>query len=129
MQLFYHSSHLLCARVPFFSDHSALGEFYAELDGEYDSIAERVIGSIDPNMLHLPTISAGVSAKLQGLPSVEAKENSQFFEVALSLETELRSDIDELIKSGVSEGTRQLLGDISDSSEKRCYKIKQRLKK
>lgn len=129
MQLFNHSAHHLVARAPFAADHELFGSFYSELDGEYDSVAERAIGKLGPEAANLGQIVAGVAAKLHGVPSTELKENSQFFEISLRLEKELCDLISSVIKAGVSEGTRQRLGDICDRSEVRQYKIQQRIKK
>lgn len=44
MKLSLHNSHHIAARVAYFSDHEALGEFYAQVDGDYDDVVERCIG-------------------------------------------------------------------------------------
>jgi len=136
MQLFNHSAHNLCGRVPFFADHEAFGSFYPEHETAYDSVAERLIGKVGPQGLNLAQLIQQVSAKCAGLPSTEVTENSKFFEVSLKLELEMCSIIESYIKQGViapgvpmSEGTRQMLGDLADKSEIRQYKIKQRIKK
>ena len=128
MQLFYHNAHHLVARMPFFSDHEALKEFYEHLDGDYDDVAERLIGLTGSENLNLQLIILGVQDKLQQIPP-SFKENSMYFEMGLKLEQELYGKVDFVIKSGITEGTKQLLGEILNQSEMRVYKIKQRIKK
>jgi leucyl aminopeptidase len=54
--------------------------------------------------------------------------NEQFFEQQLAHEQQLCDMINKLCAvKDVSEGTKQLLGDIANFSESRQYKIKQRL--
>jgi DNA-binding ferritin-like protein len=136
MQLFNHSAHNLCARVPFFADHDAFAGFYSEAESAYDSVVERLIGKVGPQSLNLAQIIQSVAQKCQGLPSTEVTENAKFFEISLKLELEMCSIIEGYIKQGmiapgvvITEGTRQMLGDLCDKSEVRQYKIKQRIKK
>ena len=37
MQIFAHTAHNLCARVPFFQDHEFFSDTYTALEGDYDS--------------------------------------------------------------------------------------------
>ena len=125
MNLFYHHAHNVVSRVPFFADHEALGSFYTEADKDYDDVIERMIGK--DMQAPLVQIMSGVQPKLSLMPQ-EGAENKQYFVVAMQLEKDLRSLIDQEIAKGVSEGTRQLLGNIADKSEMRTYKLKQRVK-
>lgn len=129
MQLFAHSAHNLCARVPFFQDHDFFGSAYSAHESEYDNVAERQIGLFGEMDLALGPLASAVAAKLQPCPSIGVKENSVFFQYQLQLEMELCKLIAQMIAAGLSEGTRQMLGNIYDASEVRQYKIKQRLKK
>ena len=68
--------------------------------------------------------------RLQAMKINAAVSNEQFFEQQLAHEQQLGDMVDKLCKAkDVSEGTKQLLGNIADMSEVRCYKIKQRLSK
>jgi DNA-binding ferritin-like protein len=126
-QLFYHQAHNVCGRVPFFADHEALGEFYGEVESQYDRLAERIVGTF--SSLPLKLIVGEVNQKLQALPELEALENKKMFELALSMESELQQLGEAICKSpGIAEGTRQLVGDLLDSGLSRMYKIKQRIK-
>lgn len=125
MNLFYHQAHNTAARVPFFADHEAFGSFYAEMDSDYDSVAERMIGKgMD---FTLEEVMMPVMEKMSNLPP-SMGDNKAMFAYGLQLEEQLLRIIDEYIAKGVSEGTRQMLGDIADRTEIRIYKIKQRIK-
>jgi hypothetical protein len=136
MQLFNHSAHNLCGRVPFFADHEAFAAMYVEHESAYDSVVERLIGKVGPQSLNLSQIVQGVATKCASLPSVEVTENAKFFEIALKLEEEMCAIIDGYVKSqsiapGVplSGGTQNLLQGLQDLSEIRQYKIKRRIQK
>lgn len=102
---------------------------YEEVEGEYDSVAERMIGLGDSSQLNLHAITDAVSQKCKQYP-IDAKENAALFQAALQLEKELQQQIEMMVKAGgVSQGVVQLLGDIAQRSEIRTYKIKQRIKK
>jgi len=129
MNLFAHSAHNLVGRVPFHQDHEFFGEIYPIFNSDYDDVAERIIGLFGESSLNINDILSKVLAKVQTLPSIGVKENSLYYQVQLKLEQELCSLIAQIIASGASEGTKQLLGDICNASESRQYKIKQRIKK
>lgn len=126
MQLYSHSAHHLLARAPFLADHDFFGSVYEEMQSEYDGIAERIVGVVGEAPLDLAPIVLGAANKCASLPSINVKENSTFFKAQLELEHELCKLINAVIQAGVSEGTRQLLGDVCNRSEMRQYKIKRR---
>lgn len=129
MQMFAQSAHHLVGRVAFFSDHEFFGDAYEAHAKDYDDVAERIVGLQGEMPLELNSIIQGVVVKLQGCPSIGVKENSMYFMHQLKYEQELCAMIGNIIKMGVSQGTAQLIGDIANASEKRIYRIKQRLKK
>lgn len=129
MQLFYHSCHNLTKGPLFFADHEAFGGFYSSLEKDYDDVVERAI----------PTEGEGVADPVKQIQEVykilkeknltPVKENKDMFLKGLECEKHLCKLIDIKCKSGkISEGTRQLIGDIANASEVRQYKISQRLK-
>ncbi len=128
MNLFAHSAHNLVARMPFHQDHEFFGEVYAAVDTDYDGVAERIIGVYGESAMNLAEIIQAVSVKVAQLPSIGVKENKLFYNVQLQLEQELCKLCQAAIASGVSEGTKQMLGDVCNFSEIRQYKIKQRIK-
>lgn len=129
MQLFSQSSHHLCSRVSFHQDHEFFGEVYKELDSEFDSCVERLIGTEGELSLELNNLMSQVMLKLKAAPSVGVQSNAMFYSFLLNMEQELCKLIEQYIQRGVSSGTEQLIGDICNRSEIRQYKIKQRLKK
>lgn len=129
MQLFAHSAHNLVSRTPFHQDHEFFGEVYSAMEGDYDDVIERIIGLYGEDSLELKSLLVEVHNKLQDAPSVGVKENSVFYVYLLDKEKYLCSEISNYLKSPVSPGVEQLLGDICNKSEMRQYKIKQRLKK
>lgn len=127
LQLYTHMAHNYVSKVIFFSDHSALGDFYGEHESDYDSVVERMIGLTAPEMVNIPNITSQATQKMATLP-VSLKENGKWFETILALEQQLCQIIQmEIAKA--SEGTKQLIGDIANKSEMRQYKLKQRLRK
>jgi len=129
MQLFTHGAHNLCSKVLFFQDHDFFGSVYTVLEGDYDSVLERMIGLHGEESLDYPNLLNAIATKLKPLPSVGVKENSEFFKALLTLEVELCSLIKQTIAKGTTPGTEQLIGEIANQSEMRQYKIKQRIKK
>jgi len=129
MNLAAHNMHNLAARVPFFADHEKLAEFYEKYDDDFDGTVERYIGLNGSESLNLNEIHMLACQKLQTIPA-QFKENGDMFRTLLILEQELCKIIEEyLISMKVSEGTRQMLGEICNQSEVRQYLIKQRVKK
>jgi DNA-binding ferritin-like protein len=129
MQLFTHHAHNLVSRAVFFQDHDFFGEVYPQLESDYDSVIERVIGLQGEGQLALQQLLQAVVAKIASAPSVGVKENKVFFEYLLQQEQELCKLIEEICKMpGVSQGTIQTIATIGEKSEIRQYKIKQRVK-
>lgn len=125
MQMYSQAAHHLCSKALFFQDHDALGDFYEALQGEYDRAAEKYVslyGSYD-----MKALFNQANAKLQAAPS-EVKENKDYFTTLLSMEKELGSMVDMLVRQGgYSEGAKNLLSDIGTVSESRQYLIKRRV--
>jgi DNA-binding ferritin-like protein len=126
-QLFLHQAHLLVKGAVFLQDHEFLGSMYSELEGEFDSVSERLIGLGGQDQLNLQSVMAKVVEKLKSCPSTGTKENKDFFKYQLEFEKSICAQVETLCKSGVSQGTIQLLGDIANRSEMRQYKLKQRV--
>jgi DNA-binding ferritin-like protein len=122
-QLFAHNAHNLISGPSFFADHDFLGELYPVYESGYDSVVERMIGSqMSPNLL---AIQIAAIERLKVKPS-EVKSPEVFKEI-LKIEIELRKLID-MAQPGLSEGTKQMLGNLADDSEVRQYKLMQRIK-
>jgi DNA-binding ferritin-like protein len=126
MRDYVHSCHHDVAKILFFQDHSALGDFYEELEDELDRSGEKYVslyGAYD-----IKSLFKYMSAKISSLPSGEPSENKAFFIAILGLEKELGQMVDILVRQGgYSEGCKNLIADIGSKSESRQYKIKRRL--
>lgn len=122
MQFYAHNAHNLVSGNSFFSDHSFLGDLYDTYSSIYDDVIERMIGlgvKIDA-----PTL---VKIQVEAVNKLSKADNN-IFTTLLSLESEACQMIQSYISvNELSEGTRQMLGDICDKSEIRQYKIKQRV--
>jgi len=102
IRIYSQNAHHLVKGTPFHSDHNFFGDVYNEVGGDFDDVAERIIGLYGEEHLNLQNMLQAV-VKLKNL-------------------------IKQIIASGVSPGVEQLIGDIANKSEMRCYKIKQRMK-
>ncbi len=130
LQLYAHQAHNLCARIVFQQDHDMFAEVYAKAESDYDSITERAIGLAgEESVCSLQELLQGCFSKLSSVQDKGIKENSAYYQVILSMIKEINSKIEPLCKSGLSQGTVQMLGDIADKNEVLMYKIGQRLKK
>ncbi len=118
MQLYAHIAHNVLGGKTFFQDHEFLAEIYQAYEGHYDAVVERLIGL--GKKIDLVKVHTEVCKSLE-----EPKSYDECFKYLLEAEQELCQMIES--EKGLSEGTRQLLGDIASLSEVRQYKLKQRL--
>ena len=128
MYLYSHNAHHLVKGSLFFGDHGFFGDVYDDLQDDYDSVAERIIGLYGEEAVALQPLLLSVSEKLKDAPSVGVPENKVFFEYQYKLDERLKDLIKQIIAAGVSPGVEQLIGEIANKAEMRCYKVKQRLK-
>lgn len=128
MQFYTHSCHNLVKGTPFHSDHSFFGDVYSDLEGDYDSVAERIIGLYGEESLELQSVLNGAMSKITDAPSINVPDNKVYYQYLYKLDERLKALIKQIIATGISPGTEQLIGNIADKCEMRCYKVKQRLK-
>jgi len=129
MNIIAHYFHNTCSRVVFFQDHEIFGSFYEEYDKDFDDVSERFIGFFSSNDYNLKMIMSQINEHLD-VALGNYKDNAGMFHSILVMEEYLNSLIKIVCSSSeCTEGTKQLLGDISNKSEKRIYKIKQRMVK
>lgn len=121
MNLFAHNSHNLSRGPLFLQDHAFLSDLYEAYDGHYDSVVERIIGLGQP--CNLKQIAVLAASHLE-----EVGDNKAALSHLYKMENELCSHIEELAKSGVSQGTLNLLADLADKSEQRQYLLSRRIK-
>lgn len=131
LNLYAHSCHNLCGRVPFFQDHEFFNEIYTNADSAYDDVIERMIGLYGEESV--PTLVEQIEAIHQivsQLPEKGVKENAVYFQVILEKQKMICSKVEELCtQGGLPQGAIQMLGNIADKSEQIQYKIKQRIRK
>lgn len=122
-----HNCHNLVSRISFFADHEFLGESYEMSLKHYDDIVERMIGlGLSINLLD---VQQKAVQKLAAIP-IKYKDNAECFAAVLAINKMLCKNIDYLCShTGLSEGTKQLLGGIADQIEVENYKLQQRIKK
>ena len=126
---YYHTAHFQVKNIPFYSDHLLFERLYNEAGAGIDGLGERIIGSgMSLESLNLPVIYKKMFEKVKGLPFA-CKENTQFFETAMSLETCLVEMCEAYDKSPASVGCKNMVAGLADASESRIYLIKQRLNK
>jgi DNA-binding ferritin-like protein len=128
MQLFTHSCHHLVKGTPFHSDHEFFAEVYSDLENDYDSVAERIIGLYGEESLELNTVLNGAMSKLMDVPSINVPDNKVYYNHLYKMDEKLKNLIKQIIAAGVTPGTEQLIGEIANKTEIRCYKVKQRMK-
>lgn len=128
MQIYSQSAHHLVKSTPFHSDHAFFGDVYESVAGDFDDVAERIVGLYGEEHLHLPAMLQSIANKLADAPCCGVEDNKVFYDYQYKLEERLKNLIKQIIASGVSAGVEQLIGEIANKSEMRCYKIKQRMK-
>jgi DNA-binding ferritin-like protein len=120
MQFLYHNFHHLVSGASFFSDHKFFGSSYSDIESNYDSVVENIIGfgsTIDLNTLQYDAVKK----------MVDLSSGEDFFGSALIAENELQSLIEDISKEQLYQGTTNLIGAIAEISKSRIYKIKQRI--
>lgn len=127
-QLYAHHAHNNVKGPTFHQDHDFFGELYPAYEAGYDGCVERYIGLCGQPF---DGIKVGHDALdlLSDLPRDAGEGNSHFYNSVLHIEKALCKYIEGCIKSGLTEGSRQMLGTLADESEVRQYKIKSRLGK
>lgn len=129
MELYYQMAHNVVKGALFISDHGLLGEFYTQLGGNYDAVAERAVNIEGDAAVDILPQLKDIFQHLKVKPGINVKENKEYFIAGLECEKMLCQMIDQVCKDpSTSEGTRQLIGDIADQSEIRQYKINRRIK-
>jgi DNA-binding ferritin-like protein len=126
MQLFAHIGHNRVAGCCFFEDHAYLGSLYETYEGVYDDLVERMIGlGESPDLWK---ISKAADEQLQGARA--GTSSMDYLEKLLECEKEACEQIEDLAEEdGCTQATVNMLVQFADDSEKRQYKIQQRLSK
>lgn len=123
MQLYAHNMHNLIKGPTFFQDHEFLGELYPTYEKIYDQVIERIIGLNGLTSTELCHIQGEAYKALDHLN--KSIVSADIFKVLLECESAVRL-ICKQTNAASSLGTQNLLAQISDDSEMRSYKLKQR---
>ena len=127
MNTIYHNFHNTVSGPCFIADHELLGGFYEEVDDDYDDVIERSVGLGLDGVADIQSQMQQVASKITQLPKDLKSED--MFVIASHLEDQLSQIIKHICYSeGVSPGVEQLIGEIDNKSDKRKYKIRQRIK-
>lgn len=128
LQLFSHNAHNLVQGEDFLQFHALLGELYPAYEADYDDVIERIIGLYGTESVDLLSIQVNAVQKLQEYP-INPSDAIGMFKVIEHCEKEIQDYVGKLCKNpSVTEGTKQLIGDIANKSEMRSYKLKQIMK-
>lgn len=127
---YLHTAHVSVKGSVFYADHELLSRLYSAADAEVDGLMEKMVGiGMGLQSIHLPSVLKKVYEKVSKLP-YDAQTNDIYFQAAYSLEETLKQVCEAMDKDpNTSVGVRNMIGDLADKSEGRCYLIKQRLGK
>lgn len=124
LQLYSHGAHNVTTGRTFFEDHEFFGGLYPTYEGIYDGVIERIIGlggKVDIGEVTNMAVTQFQSAW-------GAEDASAMLSTIQTGEKKLRDLIEQAAKAeGFSQGTINMLADMSDKSEMRSYQIGQRI--
>lgn len=120
-QIVAHDAHNNVSGPSFFADHDFLGELYGTYEDAYDSLVERYIGLTGQPV-------NGVSLAKEALELAPDSNVEAIWDILSMFErTVCKVCYAFCEKEGVSEGTKQLVGELCNQAEMRQYKLKQRM--
>jgi DNA-binding ferritin-like protein len=120
-----HSFHNLVKGVSFVGDHKLFGQIYEELEEAFDSVVERDIG-LGESDFDMGAIlkAAGEAASRYDGTDMAADEMCA---VLLGMERSIQAEC-EVVNKTATLGTQNLVAQLADDSERRVYKLRQRIK-
>ena len=122
LRLFAQRAHHDTQGPTFFEYHKTFGEFYEAYDAAYDSVVERAIGL--GSKMDLAKLAMDAATKAAFHPNEHSPE--KLFADLLSGEKNLCGVlVSEMAKA--TEGTKNLLAQLCDDSEKRQFLIQKRV--
>jgi len=124
MQIYAHAGHNLVAGRTFSSDHEDLGELYLAFEGQYDETVEYMIGlGIKTSPLEITKVGLEM-AEAEG----ESSDPEVLFVTILRMESDLKMEISLYLGyEKRSDGVQNFLQGLAEKSDKRVYKLQQRL--
>ena len=122
-QLAAHEKHHTVKGPSFFEDHEFLGNLYGTYEGLYDDTIEKTSEVYDGHFGN--EAIRDVLRYLVGSLSIP-EDVSRWFDMVLSIEDSIRTEIFSILEAGASNGVQNFLQGIADASEKRTYLVRQR---
>jgi DNA-binding ferritin-like protein len=126
--MIHHSHHWQTTGSPFYGDHKLLEQLYSSVQGEVDTVGEKVVGLDSPiltnyfmQMKHMLSFMQGVSDSSKPPMVVSLQAELVFIACGEMITDRLESE--DLLTSGVA----NMLGDILDRHESHVYLLQQRL--
>lgn len=126
LQLYYHYCHNLVTGPTFNQDHASFGEYYEQLEDNYDTIIEYMISILGNSSLNTKTVNQVIMEKLSNY-NIESMSAEEMFEEGLKLEEEFQDAL-EVLDEEACPGLKNAIGAMAEISDNRKYKIQQRLK-
>jgi len=119
-----HAAHNLVEGKTFHEDHAFFGAAYDAYTEAFDDLTERIIGKGEEtaDILQWNKDAAEQAAECEDCTDPEA-----VYRTLDKLEGEIQDKVEEYVGDGVDSGVENLLQGIADASQKRQYKIQQRL--
>ncbi|MEY3879403.1 MAG: hypothetical protein RIQ94_198 [Pseudomonadota bacterium] len=121
IDLYAHHAHNLAKGDMFMQDHAFFAEVYSLADSSYDSLIERHIGTVGPDVDLCRILK-------QALDVIDGIDMNFYVNISILLNESLDM-IEKMCKSGsMSMGTQNLIQGQADQVEVLIYKIKRRLR-
>lgn len=124
----YHSGHWFVKGPLFYSDHLILERLYKSSEKHIDAVAEMIIGKKeDKKCLYPSEIYKKAYEKTKPF-NPDMKDNVEIYKAIKLHEDMLKNICEEMDKDDKTcPGVKNLIGDIAQDSEERCYLIYQRI--
>jgi DNA-binding ferritin-like protein len=126
LNLWYHSCHWLSKDKEYYSDHLLFDRLYSVASSNIDALAEKAIVTSDESAVDRG-IHLEIMLKKEKMVKEMQKDNKDFVEISILLESELLQFLADKTQM-MSQGTQNLLDDISEQHETNLYLLNQRKK-
>lgn len=132
---YYHFAHWVSKKDPFYSDHSLFQRLYQELDEEIDGAAEKFIGLMDEEVVHVTEINkmmCDIYEKLE-VPKSKDVDGAELAKCGLKLESAFlrlsEKMYDDMKKdNSITLGLDDMIMSNFNNHEDTIYLLKQRVK-
>jgi DNA-binding ferritin-like protein len=126
LNLWYHSCHWLSKDKEYYSDHLLFERLYSVASSQIDALAEKAIVTSDESSVDRE-IHLKIMVEKEKMVKEMQKNNKDFVEISISLESEFLQFLADKTQM-MSQGTQNLLDDISEQHETNLYLLNQRKK-